>query len=227
MKRPLNWRKKKFPEHQRGSPVPDTWWTRGLCTTFALALHERFDLPIYALIEEALEDGHCSILHAVCYKGGIAWDADGPRTLKHLLSHYGFGEDGAFWSSDMVYPGELTRLRFEPITTENLAALHADFDPHPDALAPAFSYLDRYAHLFTNARNFKPEPEVEDAASTYLSVNLPCTASDPYLHLVERGQDEQQPSLPSYLQSDVEEGQVECSSSVLKLCPPPPSFPPG
>lgn len=53
-------------------------WKNGLCCVFAYALHERYDLPMKALVVREA-DGFDSLLHAlVSSPGGTLIDASGP-----------------------------------------------------------------------------------------------------------------------------------------------------
>lgn len=116
--------------------VPDDWWSCGYCSIFANALREKFGLPIYAIVEEAVKDKDKTLVHAFGLKGNMAYDSNGARPVNEVLSDY---EPGIF------YPNEESRIRLIKMSLNRLDKLH-DVDIH--ATYAAHRYIDRHPQLF-------------------------------------------------------------------------------
>jgi hypothetical protein len=65
-----------------GHPIPDHWWTGGLCSAFAVALQRRFGGELWAIVnhsEAYPEDDQ--LMHAYCVVNGLAYDAKGSHPI--------------------------------------------------------------------------------------------------------------------------------------------------
>lgn len=93
-------------------------WSAGLCTVFACALHERFGLPMRALVEEAASDGHQTVVHAFCLLGDQAVDARGIRARIPEAGDFVPG-GGSFY-----YEGEASTFKVIPVDRDLLQELH-------------------------------------------------------------------------------------------------------
>ena len=116
--------------------VPDDWWSCGYCSIFANALRERFGLPIYAIVEEAVKDGDQTLVHAVGLKGGLAYDAGGARPIAEVMNAY---EPGIY------YPNEESRIRLLKMSLRRLDEIH---DVDLRATYEAHRYIERHPQLF-------------------------------------------------------------------------------
>jgi hypothetical protein len=117
-------------------PSPDQW-VAGLSTVFACALHDRFKLPMKALVEETAADGFRTVVHAFCVWEGKVVDGSGVRDR--------FPEAADFTDQDnpgtsLYYGEEASLFRIVDVTREDLQELH--YIENMDDTASARWFID-------------------------------------------------------------------------------------
>lgn len=121
-------------------------WTSGLCCLFANALHERFDLPMRALLVRSKHDGSKTLVHAFgALPGNQMVDALGIRSEADLMTAYGDYSERDWRVLHGALPHEEFDVVIEDVTLGNLWALNPE---DHEATNAAHAYIVSRPDLF-------------------------------------------------------------------------------
>jgi hypothetical protein len=121
------------------TPIKDSDWTHGLCSTFAAGLKRRFGGTIWAVINRSRRYGHDELYHAYCVIGAHAYDADGAHEIAMV-------SDTSRWPiPDMDNLNDVI-IVWECVDETWLDKVHIDYNP--DDFKHVDDFIDRHPWRF-------------------------------------------------------------------------------